>query len=284
MVTTQLVWFQGNSRLNTGKHVKAEDVINTALSRPKSSVCPLLRTVRGTIEQFASGVLVQIGEARFLLTAAHATDEKDIMIPGTQGLTGASGQYSYTRLPSSGERKTDLYDIAFVRLDEDVVANLHPDFSFLNAYDANLEDRMASGDAYSVIGFPARRSSSVGSFVETSLLVLTGSGVGSSEYEDLGLSTNHHLLLRFRRKKAIDFKTRRRSAPCLPEGMSGGGIFAWSKKIPDPKHLSQPHLVGVVHTHDSSLNAFLGTRLLCYIRCIRDQHPDLPIMREADLF
>lgn len=262
--------------------MQADDVINAALTRPRSAICPLFRPLRSAVEQFASGVFIQIGTARFLLTAAHVTDEQDIMIPGREGLVDLVGHYSYTRRPLSGERLGDRYDIAFVRLDDELAADLHPVFTFLDAPDAGLDDLMTPGDAYSVIGFPARRSSTSGRFAETSLLTLTGSGVPATQYEALGFSTRHHLVLQFRRKKALDSVSGRRTPPCLPEGMSGGGIFAWSKELPALRHFGSPHLAGIVHGYDASKSVFLGTRLLCYLRCIRDQHPELPIHRAGE--
>jgi len=255
-----------------------KDLISTSLERPRSALCPLFRPLRDAVEQFASGVLIQIGSARFLLTVAHATDETDIEIPGKSGLIPLAGHFAYTRVPISGRRATDAYDIAFVRLDDSLHSYLHQDLAFLDADDADMADVMSIGNAYSVIGFPARRSSARANSVSTRLLTLTGTGVDRSRFEKLEFSPRNHVLLSFRRKKAFDFTSRRRMIQCLPEGMSGGGIFAWSKNLPDLAHVAQPKLVGIVHSYYESESVFVGTRLHCYLRCIRDQHPDLPMV------
>lgn len=257
------------------------NAVDELLSRSRAAICPLFRPVRDRIEQFASGVLVRIGEARFLLTAAHATDEQEILVPGAHGIEELSGHYSFTRIPESGGRTSDRYDIAFVRIEDGLAAEVHPQLTFLDAEECDLADRMRLGEAYSVIGFPSRRSASTATVAETSLLTLTGSGVSPQTYEKLEFSRLDHVVLQFRRRKAIDSVSGFRTPPCLPEGMSGGGIFAWSKRLPDLRKLEAPKLVGVVHEYHDTRGLFVGTRLSCYLRFIRLQYPDLPIRRAS---
>jgi hypothetical protein len=258
--------------------MRSKDIVTLSLDRPRSALCPLFRPCRGSIEQFASGVLIKIGPARFLITVAHATDESDIRIPGKRGFVQLAGHFVCTKLPASGTRADDSRDIAFVRLDDSLESDIHDALLFLGADEADVNDVMSERDSYSVIGFPARRSSASEGVVSTRLLTCTGTGVGRSCYEKLEFSPGDHVLVRFRRKRAHDFSLRRRMITCLPEGMSGGGIFSWSKKLPDLAHVAQPRLIGVVHSYHASDCVFVGTRLQHYIGCIRVHHPNLPIV------
>ena len=64
-----------------------------------------------------------------------------------------------------------------------------------------------------------------------------------------------------------------------PHGMSGGGIFAWSKRLPDPTALAVPKLVGVLTEYHRSEHMFLGTRVNRHFSGIASQHSDLPFAR-----
>ncbi len=68
-----------------------------------------------------------------------------------------------------------------------------------------------------------------------------------------------------------------RSIVCLPEGMSGGGVFAWTKKMSRLEDIVQPKLVGIITDYDESRHVFAATRINCYINAIRKNNPDLPI-------
>jgi len=63
----------------------------------------------------------------------------------------------------------------------------------------------------------------------------------------------------------------------LPEGMSGGGVFAWSKELPKLSALAQPKLGAIVTEYNQSHNVFIATRLACYLTAIKKNEPSLPI-------
>lgn len=85
-------------------------------------------------EPIASGVLIRIISSTFLLTAAHVTDrqdEGDLLIPGQQGFRQVTGWFSSMRMPPSGQRADDKLDVAYFRLDDDCINDLHADCQVL---------------------------------------------------------------------------------------------------------------------------------------------------------
>jgi hypothetical protein len=259
---------------------KAQDIVEGHLIRPKAAVCPIIREIKDQPEQFGSGVLLQIAGVKFLCTAAHVADEESagpLFIPGKAGFIQITGYYGGMRMPASGKRDDDLYDIGYYRLDEDCVADLHAEFLFLDWQDCDLRDATSARDWYTIIGYPSRQSRTQGNTVETSQLSLSGEGIVDSRYKKLGRNIQHHLLIQFRCKRAMHYQNWNSSPTCLPEGMSGGGVFAWLKKMSRVEDLSQPKLVGVVTDYDESHHVFAATRLNCYINAIRKNNPDLPI-------
>ena len=65
------------------------------------------------------------------------------------------------------------------------------------------------------------------------------------------------------------------ASPC--HGMSGGGVFAWSKELPNPHALAQPKLCGIVTGYDPYYNVFIVTRIGHVLSAMLKEFPDLPI-------
>jgi hypothetical protein len=248
------------------------------LRRPAASVCPVFRKTRAGLEQFGSGTLIRIADVHFLLTAAHVTDEKlPLLLPAKQGFTELYGSFAGSSLPDSGSRKEDQYDIAYVRMDTELVARLHDDFLFLNERDCDTFDEAVAREAYTIIGWPARRARKSANIRVSSILYVSGDGVADHRFELLNCNRRHHLLVQHRRKRSVQYSTMRRSQLPHPEGMSGGGVFAWSKDLPKLSALAQPKLVGLVTEYHQQQNVFIATRLACYLAAIRLNEPSLPI-------
>src|SRR5206468_8756036 len=73
-------------------------------------------------EVIGSGVLIRIINRTFLLTAAHATDQRTdgtLLIPGRKGFVEITGCFSAMRVPASGRRVDDRLDVAYYCLDDD---------------------------------------------------------------------------------------------------------------------------------------------------------------------
>jgi hypothetical protein len=248
------------------------------LRRPAASVCPIFRKTRAGLQQFGSGTLIRMANTHFLLTAAHVTDEKlPLMVPAKKGFTELFGPFAGSRLPESGSRKDDRYDIAYVRVESDLVSELHDDFVFLNERDCDTFDEAAAKDAYTIIGWPTRRARKRVNALESEIVYVSGEGITDQRYELLECNRRHHLLVQHRRSRSLHYSTMLGSQLPLPEGMSGGGVFAWSKQLPKLSSLAQPKLVGIVTEYHRHHNVFIATRLACYLAAISKNEPSLPI-------
>jgi hypothetical protein len=248
------------------------------LRRPAASVCPIFRETPAGLEQFGSGTLIRIVNTHFLLTAAHVTDEtQPLMLPAKKGFTELCGSFAGSRLPESGSRKDDRYDIAYVRVESDTVSKLHDDFLFLNEGDCDAFDEAAPKDVYTIVGWPTRRANKKVNALESEILYISGEGITDQRYEHLKCDRLHHLLVQHRRSRSVHYSTMLRAQLPLPEGMSGGGVFAWSKELPKLSALAQPKLVAIVTEYNQSHSVFVATRLACYLAAIKKNEPSLPI-------
>src|SRR5262249_44839247 len=117
----------------------------------------------------------------------------------------------------------------------------------------------------------------------TEQFTFTGEGTDADAYLKLGMSIQHHLAVRFRNKKAISYRDLKRRMPPSPYGMSGGGVFAWSKQLPNPAALTAPKLVGILNKYRRQKNMFLAPRLNCYIGGTAAKHPDFPIVKTVPM-
>lgn len=256
------------------------DVFGPYLERPRSFITPVIASRNNSVELIGSSVLIKIDHETYLLTAAHVTDfneTHELMIPGKDSLIHLSGYLADIKLPSSGRRADDRYDIAYYKLDHDVVLHLHPDFSTVVPEDVDLMDVAAESDAYSLIGYPATKSEAGQGKISGDLFTLSGDGTNQSIYTKLGLRPEQHLIVRYRRKKGVNYSTGQRALSPLPHGMSGGGVFAWNKKLPDIAALANPKLVAILTEYHPEHNVFVATRLHCYLHCIAKNNPSAPI-------
>lgn len=262
------------------KGLDLSEIWEPYLRRPKAAVCPIFREDDSGPQHFGCGVLIKVAESHFLLTAAHVADERHtstLLIPSTSGFVNLYGEFVENRLPPSKCRTDDPTDVCVVGLPEDLVIRLHDELVFLNREDCDLFDETRSGDAYTMIGYPARKSSVRGDTAFTEQFSLSGSGVVDFSFDKFGLDPQKHLAIQHRTKKAVQFSTMLKVQSPHPEGMSGGGIFAWSKDLPKPSALAQPKLVGILTEYHQSRNVFIGTRLSSHLMAIRWSDPKLPI-------
>lgn len=255
--------------------------MHNSLERFANAVCPIfLSESKGCTVCLGTGVLLQLQSKPFLLTAAHVTDQRclgRLSIPGRAGDVGLSGYYSGMRLPPSGDRTDDRYDIAYVRLEEKTVQMLHPALSFLTWEDVDVFDTSVEGDAYSFIGYPYRKSHVAVKTISTELGSFSGEGAKLADYSRLRYKPQHHILIRFRRHKALNYGTGQRQTAVHPEGLSGGAVVAWDKYMEEKTTLPPPpKLVGILTTYHQAQHHLAATRINCFLECIWKNNPDLP--------
>ena len=127
--------------LERAKGLDCSKVWEPYLRRPKASICPIFKETRRGPEQIGSGVFLQVGDAHFLLTAAHVTDErhtKVLLVPAKTGFVNLFGLFIETN-GTTRSRNDDKLDVAVVRLTDDLVDRLNDDFLFLEHEDCTWQ-------------------------------------------------------------------------------------------------------------------------------------------------
>ena len=272
--------------MQMAKGLDLSEVWQPYLRRPRAAICPIFVQTKSGPEQIGSGVLLQVGEGYFLLTAAHVTEQRRtnlLVIPSKSGFVNLFGLFSASPLPPSGSRKDDKSDVAVVRLSQDLVDRIHEDLLFLDHDDCDLSDITKPNDVYTLIGYPSKKSRTADNAVTTGLFSLSGDGVMDKRFDELGLDPRRHVVVQLRMKRAVHYSNMLKTRPPHPAGMSGGGVFAWSKALPKLSALAQPRLVGILTEYHEHKNVFVGTRLSAHLMAIHQSDPTLPISPIRDV-
>lgn len=195
-----------------------------------------------------------------LLTAAHIIDwknEGDLLIPGPQTFRPLSGLFCSGPLPDSG-RRDDKLDVGFVILDAACAADLEQG-QLLTRENAWLEAPTGTL-GYTFAGYPLRTARADRGGIATRFGTCTGFEIEPEAYVGLGLERRHHIAIRFRGKQSFHLRERRIRAACSPKGMSGGGVFAWTKDALEKWPICLP-LAGVATEFHPEKDILVATRL-----------------------
>lgn len=148
------------------------------------------------------------------------------------------------RLPISGTRIDDKLDVAHMCLDKECANEIHPDFSKLDRDDVPF-DRYDSRIEYSAAGYPWRKAKKDGQSVSAPLSSWGGLEATQAHYDRSGFNRKEHIVLRFDRRRMIHLGKLEQQVAPFPDGMSGGGIYAWDDSA---FQSSPPHakLAGII--------------------------------------
>ena len=238
-------------------------------------------------EHIGSGVLIEIHGEVFLLTAAHVLDCRahgTLSIPTQDGITSITGHVASICPSNIKVGQKDKLDIAYFKLNHNLVKKLDSRFTPLQRDGCHLTDNLQADDTYTFSGYPYRKTKYNTDKVETEIFSYTGQAAINVKYDRLGYDNVAHIIINFRRKKSVDTDGNKFTPP-LPHGISGGGIFRWPKAISRRteklEEMNRP-LVGIAHTYLKSHNCFIGTKLWMYLRLIQTNHPELFVQPEYD--
>lgn len=115
-------------------------------------LCPIFIYNQENIEQIAIGVLIDIWNNIYLLTASHVVDhfyieKKELYIPTKNGFEPISGVYNHSHLKEGELREDDYIDFSFFKLSNELKLNLI-DFVPLKENKINLSIDFTLNDKY----------------------------------------------------------------------------------------------------------------------------------------
>jgi hypothetical protein len=221
----------------------------------------------------ASCIFVKFGNSYFLITAAHVYDEGPsdlfIILPDKEITIG--GELASTRLPVSGDRKDDKIDIAFIKIQDDIVNDISQRFKFIEIEEVGISHELQFNHNYFVFGFPATRPTHKMKMLKnipTKIFSFWTSPLSAENYLKTKFKPHQNILLRFNKKEVFNKATNiKQKAPDI-EGISGCGL--WYISDPSLENTSKK-LIGIITENDQNpLKKYLiATRIDVLTEAIR---------------
>lgn len=213
-----------------------------------------------------SGTWLQIGDEKFLVTAAHVIDHGYTWIPMEIGFKKLVSP-CYMTIPPSGDRSSDRCDIGIYHLLAEDIEAKHPFHEFIKISDVDVDLLHQAGEQFEFFGYPHRKQKSdktTRKLIPIFMSILSDT-VGENIFKKLGLSVFSHVVIAFRRKTMMA-DGRIITAP-LPTGMSGGAV--WKKTA----GRDERKLAAIVIEYSD--DCLIGTRIAIVLEFIRALRPSL---------
>ncbi len=233
------------------------------------------------LDHVGSGVAIKISGDLFALTAAHVTDHADgdgaLFMPATEGIEQMTGGLSFNPVPEHGPRARDRGDMAYYHLSEDWRIKLHPAIKPLSLDDLLLTDDLETGDLFTFVGYPWRKTQSRGRVRQTELTTYTGHASARDIYQKLEYNRFVNVVIRMRRKKTYSTRYESYQTAPHPQGISGGAVIAWPRDLIDRHDASHLKLAAIGHTYHQREHCMAATRIIPYMIAIVRNNPGLAI-------
>ena len=233
------------------------------------------------LDHIGSGVVIEVGDEIFALTAAHVTDHADgegtLFMPAAEGIEQITGGLSFNPVPEHGSRAKDKGDMGYYHLTDDWRAKLHPSIKPLSLDDLLLTDELETGDIFTFVGYPWRKTKSRPGVQETDRTTYTGHASAPDIYEKLEYDRFVNVVIRMRRKKTYSTRYESHKVAPHPQGISGGAVIAWPLNFIDRHNAANLKLAAIGQTYHDREHCMAATRIIPYMMAIVRNNPQLAI-------
>ncbi|MBM2814439.1 MAG: hypothetical protein HW421_1201 [Ignavibacteria bacterium] len=215
------------------------------------------------LEPYASGVLVQLSDRFFMVTASHVIDTENLENLGIlidSSFTILNGKVVFSK--SEKDKELDQVDIAVWELAKEVVVDLQSKFTFLDLKCIDINHAIVTDRPYLLVGYPISRTKIIYTLkkVKSEPFVFT-TKASNIEYTRLNCNKNINIVLDYEKEKILGEKTKGVHTGPDPYGISGSGIWYLPKLIYKDIKNVEPHLIGILHTWVEAENVIIGSKM-----------------------
>jgi hypothetical protein len=237
-------------------------------------------------ELFGSGVLLQVADVPFAVTAAHVLDEaleKGWAVGIAPGEDGApmvpfeTVKVLRSHMPASGDRRDDVLDLAIWELKAVTADALASHRRFVQLAGIDPADQRHLGVYYMVVGYPGVRTRTA---PDTGKQFYTPLAYGTGIYQGgrgpiNGFNAELHIALDYLLWNNVNPSGTLIDLPD-PGGISGGGIFRMTQpgKALEEWTPEDVKLVGIVHECNSKLAVLEGTHMRAVLQILLNARRD----------
>ncbi len=198
-------------------------------------------------------------------------------MPAAKGIEPMTGGLSFNPIPDHGSRSRDIGDMGYYHLSIDWRAKLHPTLKPLSLDDLLLTDELQTGDLFTFVGYPWRKTESRPGVQETERITYTGHASAPNIYEKLEYNRFVNVAIRMRRKKTYSTRYQSHQTAPHPQGISGGAVIAWPWSFVDRHDPANLKLAAIGHTYYEREHCMAATRIIPYLMAIVRNNPELAI-------
>lgn len=235
-------------------------------------------TADGKPDQLGSAVLIEIDNARCLLTAAHVIDENrasSLYVGGDSALVQISADFSATVAPA-GDRDRDHYDFAIAELPSAMLADMSS-LKFITEAEMVSPSDHGEKRLYSALGYPNSKNKMKKIANDLKVRGQLYSYSSFARFQPalalkLDVSGDEHLFIDH--GKYSRDESGRKVGSVAPRGLSGGAIIQAAdfsdREVLLGRKPPLPRLAGVTIELYNEHQTLLGTRIDAIIRAWRD--------------
>ena len=239
----------------------------------RSAVCVYGLDNRDEIEAVGTATLIQVGDARFAVSAKHLLErmrEGELAI-GAEALVAIGNQRWFSTTGSD-----DRFDLAFVRLTDEQVADMG-DCLFIAPEEMDLSEKpdltRPTGSKYYVLGYPWRMNDRRRNEpIKPHSLLISTLPASANAYSNHAVEMASHLLLELDRKNMSN-RDGPTTSPKL-HGMSGCGIWSAPRNLETPSGRERLLAILTEH-HGGSDKVIVATRIGVFLDGVRRSYPEL---------
>jgi hypothetical protein len=227
------------------------NLIGTVANSVSPSILQLFfDTKKGTPKATGCGVLFQIDNNYFVITAAHVLAEHSDTTYAAIGNDGVylGGLMYFVALPSDKKRKEDKIDLAFVKLDSSTAEIIKKQHSFLTIGDLQLGHQVNSIGQYLLYGYPSTKTKTKKAYQEDLIVAAPFLYYAKAhlnfKYEKFGFKQISHIAIHFSGEIITNVNNNSHLAPNM-EGISGSGLW-YLPGFPSAGVVTHRKLVGIV--------------------------------------
>ncbi|MCG7964824.1 MAG: trypsin-like serine protease [Candidatus Thiodiazotropha taylori] len=247
-------------------------------------IVPIYIRENGALKHEATGFIVNTGENDYLVSAAHVfrqcSEKEMLFITGE----GKARLIEFNAMIYNRDTNGDKYDIG-------VMALLNHKPPYIAVGKEAISTRYLKPNCcskltkeFGIIGFPATKSLSNNQEkrVSVKLYGYSAQSCQESEYNAVGIASEHHFALIFNRKKCMGADGQKTQFP-KPHGMSGSPII-YFPKFASGDVKAQPFIVGVASTYREKEKLIYGADIsiaLHFMKEIDDEIREKKALRKA---
>lgn len=261
-----------------------DHAIITSLARTiAKSTCKLYihRKDKITVPQsLGTSLLIEFNGNHYCISNAHVLIDEDFgkafVINKVAKSMTIGGHFFSTRMPESGKREDDTFDLSIVKFPDDAVKWLKDSgYLFIGFDKINIGFTPSKDDFMLVVGYPASRTKTI---ISERKIITRPFYYVTTLYQKnvtgLNFSDDHHIIVKYQRKRIANPSTNKIQTGPLPYGMSGGGLWQLQK---NNNGEWEAFLVGVMFEYLKKQSAIVSTKIEIALEIIKHKlDPTIP--------